>query len=144
MRNIYSKVTPSLLLHIVYRKTDLQSLRGRVDIVSDNNFIQVCALNLENGHTFRPHQHIMRDSPPISIAQESWVVIQGSVRLFLFDIDGTQLAHDVLEQGDISITLHGGHTYEIIGDDTLVYEYKTGPYTGQENDKVFFDDQCDI
>ena len=25
-------------------------------------------------------------------------------------------------------------------DDTIVYEYKTGPYKGQENDKVFIGD----
>jgi hypothetical protein len=25
-------------------------------------------------------------------------------------------------------------------DGTLVYEYKTGPYKGQENDKVFLDE----
>jgi hypothetical protein len=27
--------------------------------------------------------------------------------------------------------LYGGHTYQILEDDTIVYEYKTGPYEGQ-------------
>ena len=31
----------------------------------------------------------------------------------------------------------GGHTYEILVDDTVVYEYKTGPYMGQAKDKEF-------
>jgi hypothetical protein len=26
-------------------------------------------------------------------------------------------------------------------DNTLVYEYKTGPYEGQKNDKVFLEDK---
>ena len=42
----------------------------------------------------------------------------------------------MLETGDVSITLYGGHTYTIL-EDALVYEFKTGPYTGQENDKIF-------
>ena len=32
---------------------------------------------------------------------------------------------------------NGGHTYEILESDTLVYEYKTGPYEGQKLDKEF-------
>ena len=71
------------------------------------------------------------------IAQESWAVIKGSVNVSFFDTDGTLLAKHILEPGDASFTLEGGHTYEILEVDTLVYEYKTGPYTGQENDKVF-------
>ena len=71
------------------------------------------------------------------IAQESWVIVKGSVEVSFFDIDGSFLEKHVLNAGDSSFTLEGGHTYEILEDDTLVYEYKTGPYTGQHNDKVF-------
>jgi hypothetical protein len=35
------------------------------------------------------------------------------------------------------MTFEGGHTYEALEDDTVVYEYKTGPYQGQESDKIF-------
>ena len=45
------------------------------------------------------------------------------------------LATPILKQGDASFTLYGGHTYEILENDTLVYEYKTGPYEGQRLDK---------
>jgi len=55
------------------------------------------------------------------------------------DTDGVTLSKPVLKQGDCSVTLGGGHTYLILEDDTLVYEYKTGPYKGQKNDKVFLD-----
>ena len=56
----------------------------------------------------------------------------------MYDIDNTTvLATPTLEPGDASFTLQGGHTYEILEDDTVVYEYKTGPYEGQELDKRF-------
>jgi len=40
----------------------------------------------------------------------------------------------------LSITLYGGHTYEIMEDDTLVLEFKSGPYYGQKLDKEFMSD----
>ena len=51
--------------------------------------------------------------------------------------DNTVVATPILTQGDISITLKGGHTFEILEDDTIVYEFKTGPYEGVELDKKF-------
>ena len=44
-----------------------------------------------------------------------------------------------LNQGDISLTFEGGHTYTIL-EDARVYEYKTGPYEGVELDKVFLNE----
>ena len=136
MHKIYSKVEPDTLLHIIHRKEDF--INSREDIIPAENFLQLATLRMENKKTFRPHKHIWKqpDSEQI-IAQESWVVISGRVKCLFYDLDDTLLASPVLEPGDCSITLQGGHTYEILSDDTLVYEYKTGPYRGQENDKVF-------
>ena len=81
---------------------------------------------MEKGHTFRPHQHIWKNGEESCMGQESWVVIKGSVECNLMDTDGTTLEKPILKQGDCSVTLGGGHTYLILEDDTLVYEYKTG------------------
>ena len=136
MHKIYSRVEPNTLLHIIHRKEDF--VNSREDIIPAENFLQLATLRMENKKTFRPHKHIWKqpDSEQI-IAQESWVVISGRVKCLFYDLDDVLLASPVLEPGDCSITLQGGHTYEILSDDTLVYEYKTGPYRGQENDKVF-------
>jgi cupin fold WbuC family metalloprotein len=136
MMKIYSKTNTDRLLHIVYYKESM--INERQEIVEPNNFIQVCALNMKKGKTFRPHQHIWKDGPDRVIAQESWCVISGLVDVSFFDIDGKFLAKVRLYPGDISVTLEGGHTYECI-EESIVYEYKTGPYTGVENDKVFLD-----
>ena len=124
------------LLHIVYSAEDFKS--QRTELVDPENFIQCAYLKMDKGTTFRPHQHIWKQpSFKEMIAQESWVIVKGSVEVSFFDIDGSFLEKHVLNAGDSSFTLEGGHTYEILEDDTLVYEYKTGPYTGQHNDKVF-------
>jgi len=59
--------------------------------------------------------------------------------VFLYDVDQTLLAEETLRQGDCTISFRGGHNYLCLEDDTVVYEYKTGPYYGQELDKEFID-----
>tara|TARA_X000001382_G_scaffold29487_1_gene18860 strand:- start:374 stop:799 length:426 start_codon:yes stop_codon:yes gene_type:complete len=141
MKLIYSKVEPSKLLHIIHYTQEFHTIENghRRDVVGEKEFIQLSALNMEKGHTFRPHQHIWKPGEKEVIAQESWVVIKGSVECNLMDTDGQTLDKPILTPGDCSVTLGGGHTYLILEDDTLVYEYKTGPYKGQKNDKVFLD-----
>ena len=135
MEKIYSKVKPETLLHMIVRKADMQP--GRQDIVSENNFIQCSILNMENGKTFKPHKHIWKERTRNVIAQESWIVIQGKVKCIFYDLDDTIIAEPILEVGDAIFTLEGGHNYVILEDNTLVYEYKTGPYEGQSLDKTF-------
>ncbi len=135
MEKIYSKVELDKLLHIIVRKQDLKP--GRTEVVSEEHFIQCALLNMEKDKTFKPHRHIWKNRTRDIIAQESWIVVQGKVKCTFFDIDDNIIAEPILEAGDASFTLEGGHTYTILEDDTLVYEYKTGPYEGQEKDKVF-------
>lgn len=137
MEKIYSKIEPDKLLHIVVRKEEM--LPGRQDIVPEDNFIQCSILNMTKGKTFKPHRHIWKQRTRNVIAQESWIVIQGKVQCIFYDIDNTVISTPILEVGDASFTLEGGHNYIILEDDTLVYEYKTGPYEGQALDKTFID-----
>jgi len=132
---IYSNVIPETILHMIVRKNNI--VKGRVDIVSEENFIQCSLLNLDKGKTFKPHKHIWKERTTNVIAQESWVVIKGSVKCIFYDIDDTLLSEHILYEGDSSFTLQGGHNYLILEDDTIVYEYKTGPYEGQMFDKIF-------
>ena len=135
MEKIYSKVEEGKLLHIINR---LEEIEKRTEVVPENNFIQCATLKMEKYKTFPPHKHITKErSYEAQIAQESWVVIKGSVKCIFYDIDDTIIAEPILYPGDASFTLYGGHTYQILEDDTIVYEYKTGPYEGQKLDKVF-------
>lgn len=138
MEKIYSKVEPEKLLHVINR---LSEIENRTEVVPEDNFIQCATLKMENGKTFKPHKHITKKRTyEKQIAQESWVVIKGSVKCIFYDLDDTIIAEPVLYPGDASFTLYGGHTYQILEDDTIVYEYKTGPYEGQKLDKVFLED----
>lgn len=133
--NIYSRINPTQILHIINRVRDVQP--GRVDLVEPDNFLQVAVMRHTSGKTFQAHKHIVqhRDEPQW-IAQESWVVIKGLVQVTLYDTDDTVLHTDVLEPGDMSLTLQGGHNYQFMAEDSIVYEFKAGKYYGQLKDKV--------
>ena len=138
MKEIYSKVEPERLLHIIYTLQDFYDQESfRADVIPLNNFLQLATLRLEKDQTFRPHKHVWKDGEESVIAQESWVTIKGTVQVTLYDLDDSVIYEPVLHPGDCSITLAGGHTYKALEKDTLVYEYKTGPYKGREKDKEF-------
>ena len=138
MEKIYSKINPNKLLHVVNRLSDIE---GRNDIIPEDNFIQCAALKMAKNKTFPPHRHIIKDRHySKQIAQESWIVIKGKVECIFYDLDDTIIATPILEPGDASFTLDGGHTYKILEENTIVYEYKTGPYEGQKLDKIFIND----
>ena len=137
MKKIISQVEPGKLLHLINR---FDEIGKRTDVAPEDQFIQLATLRMEKGKTFRPHKHIWKPAAKLEvIAQESWVVIQGSVKIFMYDLDDKLIGTEIINQGDCSMTFEGGHTYEILEENTVVYEYKTGPYTGVENDKVFLE-----
>lgn len=142
MELFYSKVKPDKLLHIVYRVDDFYKMQNnkRQNIVEEKEFIQLSAMKLKKNDSFVPHQHIYKRGEKEVIAQESWVVIKGSVECHFYDFNKHILAKPILKVGDCSVTLLCGHNYVILEDDTLVYEYKTGPYKGQHMDKEFLND----
>lgn len=135
MIKIFSRVDPSLLLHIIHRRTDFEQERN--DLVESENFLQCAAMMLQKGKTFKAHSHVLKDELPHEVwAQEGWVIISGSVRCILYDIDNTIIDCPVLQAGDCSITLMGGHNYKVL-QESRVLEFKSGPYYGQEKDKTF-------
>jgi|TARA_R100000030_G_scaffold35423_1_gene26432 cupin fold WbuC family metalloprotein len=137
IKQIHSKID-GRLLHLINR---FDGIVDRTNVAPEDQFIQLATLRMDKGKTFRPHQHIWKPAPREKvIAQESWVIIQGSVTIHMYDTDGTHIGDETINKGDCSMTFEGGHTYTINEDDTVVYEYKTGPYTGVENDKVFIED----
>lgn len=135
MEKIYSKIQPEKLLHIIFRSEQFKE--GRQDLIDPENFIQCSALQLNKGKTFKPHKHNIRQREWQVIAQESWIVLSGSVRCIFYDLDDSILETPILNAGDASFTLESGHNYEILEDNTRVLEYKTGKYEGQSIDKSF-------
>lgn len=134
MLRIYSKVAPSKLLHFVHTTKDFG---GREDLVEPNQILQLSSQRIPSGASFRAHKHLLKEVQITAImAQESWIVVSGTVRVFFFDLDDSLISTVDLGPGDASVTLEGGHAYEAL-EESMVYEFKTGPYLGVDLDKSF-------
>ena len=130
--DIYSKIDNNILLHIIY-KID-KEMQPRIDLTEEDKFLQVSLMKFNNGKTFIPHKHLNLDRNT-SITHESWVIIKGKVKAILYDIDDTVIHEEILEAGDCSITFVGAHNYLFMEDDSLIYEFKNGPYMGPDLDR---------
>lgn len=151
MIKLYSNVEPGKLLHICY-STYYDAFQGvtqlgkdvvREDLIPENEFLQLAHITIKNeNHRFRPHKHLFKElnqhhSIVTTIAQESWVVLSGKINATFYDLDDTVIHEEILNPGDLCVTLYGGHTYESLESNTHVLEFKTGPYEGQALDKEF-------
>ena len=134
MEKIYSKIEEKKLLHIINRFCDISC--ERADIIPAENYIQLCSMKLMAGKKFRAHKHIpfLKETHR---CQETFMVVKGKLKVIMYDTDDSLLGESILHTGDVVVTLEGGHNYECLEDDTVIYEHKTGPYLGIEKDKVF-------
>lgn len=133
MKKIYSKVDPALLLHVILRKGEITL--GKIELSDPKEFIQVMALRENKDRVYKAHKHAWKEGGK-TLTQESWIVVQGKLKGIYYDTDGTLIEEVVLESGDSSVTFYGGHNVQILEEDTIFYEIKTGPYLGIEYDKV--------
>lgn len=134
MEYFYSNIAKDKLLHYIFRASDFK--QGRQDLINSEEFIQCSALQMNEGHTFKAHKHVFKSIDKV-FPQESWIVMSGRVKCVFYDFDDTILAEPILEAGDASFSLWGGHNYLVLENNTRVMEYKCGPYLGQELDKKF-------
>ena len=134
VERIYSKVEPDLLLLAIGRHTDID--KSRTDFSPDHEYMQVSAKKLSKGTSFLPHKHnkILRTS---DLTQEAWVFLSGKVTARFWDIDDSIIFETDLGPGDLAVVFRGGHSFEVLEDNTILYEFKTGPYYGQEKDKTY-------
>jgi len=134
MEKIYSKID-GRVLHFVNRLSDIQSKRN--NLCSDESFIQCASYRVNKGLITKPHEHIERKVVHDHyVTQEAWIVIQGSIKVILFDIDGQFLSSEILYKGDVCITFFGGHTFDVLENNTIIYEFKTGPYIEELDKKL--------
>ena len=85
----------------------LISLNKKSSAIEPDQFIQVASLVLSKNQSFIPHKHIWKDvATNRVIAQESWVVISGKIKVDYYDLDDKFLDDFILSQGDCTCLLY--------------------------------------
>jgi len=136
MKRIYSDINPDLLLVAIQRKNEITE--DRSNISPESEFLQASSKNLHLGTSFAPHKHksLLRES---NITQEAWVFLSGKVAAQFWDIDDRIIYETTLSGGDCAVVFRGGHSFQVLEDNTILYEFKLGPYFGQDKDKEFLE-----
>lgn len=135
MEKIHSKIKPEIL-HVINRKEDITFQRQ--DLSPQEEYLQVACFAMNKGKTAKPHKHI-KQIRTTDITQESWLVIEGAVKIILYDLDDKIIKESVLKPGDCLVTFRGGHELIALEEGTILYEFKNGPYLGKEKDNVSID-----
>jgi hypothetical protein len=113
------------------------NLGDRYDVCEPSETLQAAVVRGNAGKKYRAHRHLPVVRQTATPTAEAWVVMRGKVLLTVYDLDDTPFEPVELQAGECWIGFRGGHGYEILEDDTVVWEFKTGPYFGQESDKIF-------
>jgi cupin fold WbuC family metalloprotein len=87
------------------------------------------------GKIVKRHRHklVKRE---IFRTQEVLVLLEGKIRVELFDDEGDKLKTVILKPGDAILLAQGGHKVKVL-EDAKIIEVKQGPYAGFD-DKEFF------
>ena len=134
MQKIYSKVDKDILLLTLIRKDNITN--DRIDLSPEEETLQVAVKSLKKGTSFKPHKHnkIRRVT---DVTQESWVFLSGRVKAQFYDIDDKIILETEMSAGDCVVVFKAGHSFKVLEDNTIIYEFKNGPYYGVEADKTF-------
>lgn len=134
MIKIYSKIKTDKLLFVLQRKDDIN--HSRTDLSPDEEFLQFSTKKLNEGDFFKPHKHLYCEKK-VTITQEAWIILDGSVEAVFYDLDDKQISKEILNSGDCIVIFAGGHSLRSLAKDTILYEIKNGPYFGIEKDKEY-------
>jgi hypothetical protein len=133
MKVLNSRLTGEPLHLIVIPQEDVPNVPGRWQATVEEDLLQLAVITDKAGKEWPAHYHLPTRKHA-SGTQECWVVISGKVEVTYYDLDHTVLHTEIIPPHGVTLTLNGGHKYKLL-EDSVVYEFKSGPYFGPELDK---------
>ena len=134
MKRIFSNINQEELLLVINKKEDIDN--NRKDLCPDGQFLQISTKVLSCGTKFKPHKHLYLERNT-NITQEAWIILSGKIKATFYDLDDSIILEEILTLGDCAVVFSAGHSFEVLEDNTILYEVKNGPYYGIEKDKIF-------
>ena len=134
---IYSKIEPDKILLSLLRFDEIN--KNRNDICPNEEYLQVSGRILNTDFNVKAHKHLVQKRET-SLTQEAWVVLKGKIKGKFFDLDDKLIFETILKSGDCISIFRGGHSLEVLENNTIFYEFKNGPYNGSIKDKVFINE----
>ena len=113
-----------------------QDFKNEKNFLTDHSIsFQVGTFNLDHGNVIQRHVHNKYERK-IFKTSEALFMIDGKIKVDLYDIENEFIQTVIVEKGEIIVMLDGGHAIEILEDSKFV-EVKQGPYD-ENSDKNHF------
>lgn len=138
MKKIFSNIDSNVQIVTLIRKDEVTSHRHNLS--DEKECLQVAAKRVHSDSKFPAHHHNICDRATTK-TQEAWVVVQGRIKAVFYDIDDSKILETELSSGDCAVVFNGGHGFEVVDNDTIIYEFKNGPYYGVDVDKEYINDE---
>lgn len=98
--------------------------------------IQASRMCYNVGKEFKTHKHILR--PRLNnYTQECLIVIQGQIKVDIYNLDKVLIGEIEGNPGDIVILYKGYHKLLVTENNSIFYEVKNGCFTTVQEDKTF-------
>jgi hypothetical protein len=99
------------------------------------DFLQIGKFRYNYGHHMRDHRHIPRKRTT-DRTQEALVVFQGALEARIYGVEGSEPIRIIkLLRGDILTLYRGGVGFTVEDNDTIMAEFKNGPYDVENDDE---------
>ena len=129
---IYSKKKELVACIYKFRK----KINNRINLSPENELLQASIIKFDK--QFNLNRHIHTKVPRKTIGtQEIWIVMEGKLKATFYETDKTKICSKILKKGDISFLFRGGHKFETLEKNTIIYEIKNGPYIKDKDLKKF-------
>lgn len=129
---IYSKKNKLIACIYKFKK----KINSRINLSPENELLQASIIKLDKKYNLNRHIHtkVPRQTKG---TQEIWIVMEGKLKATFYETDKTKICSKTLKKGDISILFRGGHKFETLEKNTIIYEIKNGPYFKSKDLKKF-------
>lgn len=111
---------------------------GSTWISNNADPIQVGLFNYDKKDHLKAHTHIIYDRSANRTC-ETMYVVRGAIRIKILDEKKKVIATRTLKTNDVYCSLWGGHLFDVLENNTMIFEAKNGPYYGVKKDKTFYE-----
>ena len=132
--NLNSKIDSNLNLCkvVIYGESN-----DRTNLIEPDQIIQASLIRMNRFQSVSRHEHLPIERYTTGTG-EGWLVLNGSFEAEIFDIDQTSLGKYLLKKFDMILMFNGGHSLHATKKNSVIFEFKNGPFKGSDSDKIYF------
>ena len=109
----------------------------RTNLTEPDQIIQASLIKMDRFQSVLRHEHLPIERYTVGTG-EGWLILNGSFEAEIFDIDQTSLGKFLLKKFDIILMFSGGHSLHAVKKNSVIFEFKNGPFKGSDSDKIYF------